>query len=249
MTHRTTIAYLIICLTACGQLGCARLRARDSSYETVKVSPNHDTAKASTLNSEAVQLIRKGKLDEAEHKLKDALVADIDFGPAHNSLGYIYFRKKQYYLAAWEYEFAIQSMGHLASPHANLGMVYEEVDRLDDAINEYSTAFELAPKDPFVIGNLARALMKRDESDPMLPQLLREIMLYDTRVSWKKWAKEKLQVGKYHESDGFPERPSIIDSDYEPLPPTPEELLPFSAPVKASYQQPTSRPQRLPSPM
>ena len=38
-----------------------------------------------------------------------------------------------YYLAAWEFEFALKISPSTAEYHNNLGLVYEAADRLDDA--------------------------------------------------------------------------------------------------------------------
>ncbi|MCA9214544.1 MAG: tetratricopeptide repeat protein [Planctomycetales bacterium] len=237
--------------------GCAKFANRKpTNYETVKATPNRDTSKAKLLNAEALELLDVGNTAKAEAKLKEALVADVDFGPAHNTLGYIYYRSKRYYLAAWEFQHAIKTMGHLARPHYNLGMVYEAVDRLDDAIASYSTAYEIAPEDPLVIGNLARATMKRNEHDPLLAHLMEELLLHDTRNDWRIWAREKLHTGKLPTNKSWEtiestDEPNPQGEHYEELPPNPT-FLPLSEPaidIQASFEQAEARrlPRRLPA--
>jgi hypothetical protein len=37
-------------------------------------------------------------------------------GPAHNNLGIVYYRRKKYYLAAWEFQYAARLMAY-HGPH------------------------------------------------------------------------------------------------------------------------------------
>ena len=46
-------------------------------------------------------------MEKAEKLLKQALTADIGYGPAHNNLGKVYYHRQNFYLAAWEFEYAI----------------------------------------------------------------------------------------------------------------------------------------------
>lgn len=126
--------------------------------------------------------------------MQKSLLADVTYGPAHNNLGKIYYGQRNFYLAAWEFEYANKLMPHRAECQNNLGLVYEAVGKLDEAIDSYSIAYAADPKNPVVIGNLARARVRRGDDDPVVAQLLADLKLYDSRPEWVAWASERLAV-------------------------------------------------------
>lgn len=173
--------------------GCAG-SGHKAVYETVRVAPNRDTAKARKENSLAVELLRNREYDEAEKILKDALASDVTFGAAHNNLGKIYYLQSKFYLAAWEFQYAIKLMPHHPEPRNNLGLVLEAVGRLDEAADIYNEALYLQPDNPQIIGNLARTRIRRGDKDDDLRQLLSDLIMRDTRPEWITWAREKLAL-------------------------------------------------------
>jgi hypothetical protein len=50
----------------------------------------------------------------------------------------------------------------------------------------------LSPDNPQVIGNLARARVARGDRDEPTKQLLEELVLKDSRATWRGWAAEQL---------------------------------------------------------
>ena len=144
------------------------------------------------------------------------------YGPAHNNLGRIYYEQGKYYLAAWEFEYAIQDKCPTGpSPTTTLGMVYEAVDRIDQAIEQYQKAHRMAPQNPEFLGNLARATLKKDEHSPDARDLLSDLLVYDSRPNWTRWARETLAVGK--------------------LPPATKAPEPIATPAPESTIQPVSQ--------
>ena len=139
-----------------------------------------------------LDLIEDERYDAAEKKLKEALTADITFGPAHNNLGLVYYKQKQLYKAAWEFEYAAKLMPRSPEPKNNLGLILEKVGKLDDAVDQFEAAVKIEPDNPHVIGNLARARVRRGSQDEKTRDLLRQIVLKDDRPSWIRWAKDKL---------------------------------------------------------
>ena len=79
-------------------------------------------------------------------------------------------------------------------PHYNLGMVFEESGRLEEAVEQYEQAYALEPLVPAFIGNLARARLKRGEPCDCVAHLLRELVLLDTRPDWIEWAEDELAL-------------------------------------------------------
>lgn len=173
--------------------GCASPGHTDV-YETVRAAPNRDTSKARMKNHHAVELILCHEYDEAENVLKEALAADVTFGAAHNNLGKIYYHQSKYYLAAWEFQYAIKLMPHHPEPRNNLGLVLEEVGRLDEAVVIYNEALNLQPDNPQIIGNLARTRIRRGDKNDGLRQLLSDLIMRDTRPEWVTWARDKLTL-------------------------------------------------------
>ena len=168
--------------------------ASGGTYETRPDFRRANTDKARALNDRAVEHLRANELEQAETLLKQALTADVMFGPAHNSLGKVYFETGRFYLAAWEFEYASKLMPHQPEPRNNLGLVFETVDRLDRAVEHYRAALELGPDHPEILGNLARAQLVRGDHTSELREQLKDIVLKDARPEWRAWAREKLAL-------------------------------------------------------
>jgi len=140
----------------------------------------------------AFQLIAEGKYSTAEPVLKEAIVYDPMYGPAHNDLGLVYFRLNRLYDAAWEFEDAAKLMPRQPEPQNNLGLVLEQAEQLKEALAAYSKAYELEPSNPEYIGNLARAHVRLGDKDDETRKLLQELVLRDTRPDWSDWARANL---------------------------------------------------------
>lgn len=163
-------------------------------YQTVAPGISGNTDKARELNTQAMTLILESRYDEAEELLKDALTADVTFGPAHNNLGRVYYEKNQFYTAAWEFEYAAKLLPHHAEPRNNLGLVFEAVGDYDEAVGHYEEALLIEPNNPELIGNLVRTRLNRGDRDSEVRRLLEEMMLKDTRPRWTEWAQDKLRM-------------------------------------------------------
>jgi len=181
--------------------GCSTFRKKaDIGYETVASSPGHDTELAIKEHDKALKILQKASkskpsdsdLAKAENHLQRALTADANFGPAHNTLGTVYFMQRKLYLAAWEYQYALKLMPERAEPLSNLGLVYENASNLQQAIMYYELSYEIDPQNPHIIGNLARALIRSGESSDRINALLQDLLMYDLRSEWVAWAKEIL---------------------------------------------------------
>lgn len=178
-----------------GATGCqSPADDRGSGYETVAGESLHDTDAARQHNVRGLEALQRNDLDLAEQAFKQALEADVMFGPAHNNLGKVYFAREHYYKAAWEYQYAIKLMPYHPEPKYNLGLVYETVGKLDEAVNLYNEARGLEPDNPILIGNVARARIKRGDKGSDMRDLLSELIMKDTREDWLAWAREKLAL-------------------------------------------------------
>jgi Flp pilus assembly protein TadD len=161
-------------------------------YNTIGTDPNRDTLAATQHNAEGLRLIEAECFDQAEEQLKLALDADLFYGPAHNNLGTVYLHNKDFYRAAWEFQYAAKLMPGKSEPLYNLGMVFEQIGDLDKAAARYTKAQELAPETIEIAANLARVYRRQDRRDDETRQLLRRIVMQDTREQWRQWAHEQL---------------------------------------------------------
>ena len=73
----------------------------------------------------------------------------------------------------------------------NLGLVYEKAHQLDQAVEWYQKAIEMDPDAPEILGNLARARLRRGDSDHELKKLLEGLAVKDPRPEWSRWAEEQ----------------------------------------------------------
>ncbi|MBN1941695.1 MAG: tetratricopeptide repeat protein [Phycisphaerae bacterium] len=189
--------FIYILLTGMASLffsGCGSQHAAGpgAGYETLSDPPNRDTSLARAHNAAALQQLHDDNLDGAEKQLKEALAADMFYGPAHNNLGTVYFKQNKYYLAAWEFQYAVKLMPGQVEPLNNLGLVFEKVGRLNDAEEWYDKALSLKPESAEVIGNLARIRIRSNRKDKTTRELLTQIIMKDKRPQWVSWAREQL---------------------------------------------------------
>jgi Tfp pilus assembly protein PilF len=249
----------------CGATGCSQLtRQPQIDYRTVDADANHDTEAARRKNARALKILEHphngglGHIGRAEKTLQEALAADVTYGPAHNNLGKVYFRQQKYYLAAWEFEYAMKLMPHRSEPMNNLGMVYEEVGKFDKAMEMYAIAYSIDPQNPEIIGNLARCSMRQGDSVDQVKPLLEDLVMLDYRPEWVNWAREQLVFSQVKEaSDTDPlllepgaGRPSEEGPEVLPRPSELQEgmeLDPYSQTrLGADFQPPSANLRRLP---
>lgn len=196
MTRFTTFKIAALCLsvllTACGSP--SKTRQSSDGYRTIPTEIGRDTDKAKSLTAEAVTAMNEGRTKDAEQLLRDALTADVMFGPAHNNLGQLYYTQQRYYEAAWEFQYAIRLMPHQPIPRNNLGLVFEATGQLDQAAEQYSLAVAEEPDNPELLGNLARTRIRRGDTGEEVRDLLRQIVMKDSRSEWREWAERQLNL-------------------------------------------------------
>lgn len=207
--------------------GCARFHNPTGGikYETVTEGIYRNTETAERKHEHALKKLNHGRVDEAERLVREALIADKTFGPAHNTLGQIYFDQGKYYLAAWEFDHATRQMPGRGEPFNNLGLVYEQAGQLDAAVDYYAMALELGEAPEF-LGNYVRCRIRRGDRTSDLRELLDRMVLIDPREEWRDWASGQLVLGNI-------EKPLIFelgDGLDEEIPLEPEEQFPLQLP-------------------
>ncbi|MCA9065165.1 MAG: tetratricopeptide repeat protein, partial [Planctomycetaceae bacterium] len=182
----------ILCSTG---TGCALMERKGrQNYETVSAVPQRNIEEARKLNGESLEAISNGDWDEARQKAEESLIADVDYAPAHNTLGHIHYCQQHYYLAAWEFEFAIRLQPEVAEYHNNLGLVFEAAQRTAQAIEQYQLAVDLSPDNYQFLSNLTRSRIRSGERSPHSRHLLEEVVFRDPRSEWRDWAQTQLKT-------------------------------------------------------
>lgn len=149
-----------------------------------------DAARAERLTREAADVIERHP-DKAEKLLREALTADLYHGPAHNNLGVLYLGQGKLYEAATEFEWARRLMPGHPDPRVNLAMTLERAGRVDDAIESYGSALDVAPEHLPAIQGLARLHLRAGRSDERLGGWLSDIALRGDE-QWRQWARVEM---------------------------------------------------------
>ncbi len=221
------IVFGLVCLLG----GCARFRTNpQASYQTIKASPTRNTKVARRKHHRALAALDVGDTAVAMQLLNESLLADKDFGPAHNTLGKLYYDQRKFYLAAWEFEYASELMPSRAEPLNNIGLVMESVGRLDDAIAYYQQAFELDSENAQYLGNLLRAKIRSGTDPSMITEELKMLILLDPRPQWSDWAKSLLVKSEIN--GGMPHEYTIPGIPGNAVAPEEMQLEPRKVPEK-----------------
>jgi len=235
-------APLAVCVVLIGS-GCHLFDESMGTYETIAVSQHHDTSTAIRKNERAIKRLEHGDLVKAEELLQEALVADVSYAPAHNNLGHVLFVQGKYYLAAWEFEYAVKLMPNSGEPLNNLGLIYETVGRYDEAVEMYESAIAIQPENQEYASNLTRLRVRRGEITPEAVQALQEVVYKDDRPEWKDWAGEHLHTKYLSMKDlAVPVDASEDTLSEQWIPDTSEPLLPKGS-------APTTNPDSMPVPV
>jgi len=110
---------------------------------------------------QATELHRAGRLQDAERIYRRILAVDPNVPDALQLLGILLSQLGQHEAAVDLIRKAIALDPGAAIYHGNLGLALHKLDRLDDAIASFQTAFSLGSADPNVLTNFADTLRKR----------------------------------------------------------------------------------------
>jgi Flp pilus assembly protein TadD len=130
----------------------------------------------------------------AERLLREALAADVFFGPAHNNLGVVFLKQGKRYEAANEFEWAKKLMPAHPDPRVNLAMTLEEAGRLDDAIASYTAALEVYPGYLPAVQGAARLAVRSRTDHQHLAEWLQAIAEQSQDPTWRSWAEKQVAL-------------------------------------------------------
>lgn len=171
---------------------CAPQSASHSPYATPSESAR-STVEAERLTRDAAAAADAGDDAAAERLLREALAADLYYGPAHNNLGALYLRAKppKLYEAATEFEWACKLMPGNPDSRFNRGMAMELAGRRDDALAAYESALDVAGEFMPALQGLT-SLEIRLGRPPSRKGALEAIALGGSDEQWRHWAKTQL---------------------------------------------------------
>ncbi len=168
--------------------GCGSTPSSTSPYASQgAASVVRDTAAAERLTRQGAGLIETDPT-RAEALLREALIADLYHGPAHNNLGVLYLNAGRLYEAAGEFEWARKSMPGHPEPRMNLAMTLERAGRFTEALAAYDAALEAYPEHLESMQGKARLQVRHGLTDDATPGLLHAIALRGD-PAWSDWAR------------------------------------------------------------
>ncbi|MEM1185649.1 MAG: hypothetical protein AAGI53_11710 [Planctomycetota bacterium] len=188
MDERTIPRFIFAAMLAAIILpACTSVRA---PYQP-RTGESQDTTTARNLNSQAADIMESAP-DQAEALLRDALTADVYFGPAHNNLGVLLMQRGELYGAANEFEWARRLLPGHPDPRLNLGMTLELAGKTADAMDAYRSALEVYPGYLPAIMALTRAELRTRHTTDDTKSRLEDIALRSMDPTWSQWAEVQL---------------------------------------------------------
>ncbi|MFK8115059.1 MAG: tetratricopeptide repeat protein [Rubripirellula sp.] len=194
-------------LVAAGMVGCAALTTTNDAI--IRVQARQDPAKAGRLTLQGVKAMQGGNIDRAVARFTSAVNADPNYGPAHNNLGLLHYEQGNLYQAVLAFETAMDLMPSDPIVYYNLGLTLESAGRTDEALDLYWQAVEMEPSNPNFLGNLVRLRVRLGDEGPDMITQLQDLILIETRPSWRQWADEKLSIAMNPALDRGPETPDF----------------------------------------
>ncbi len=162
--------------------GCGPTTQPRTSDENAVRNPQ----RAAELTHQSAPLIGEDPV-EALRLLRQALDADLYYGPAHNNLGIVYLNDGKLYKAAEEFDWARRLMPGHPDPRINLGIALERGGKIDEALDAYASAIEVYPNHLPAMEALTRLQLRSGQADEGTRAMLSEIA-YRGAAEWKQWA-------------------------------------------------------------
>lgn len=191
MNHRSVLLHVVLLATFVALApGCQSTGSRSPYAQNDSIARN--PTRAHELTQQALGFMADD-LRRAEQILRDALVADLYHGPAHNNLGVIHLGRGELYEAASEFEWARKLMPGHPDPRLNLGLALERAGKIDDALNAYAAALDTMPGHLPSIQALARAQLRHNRQDDRTREML-EMIAFRSSEQWRRWARTQLAI-------------------------------------------------------
>lgn len=205
------VAFLTITLpTGCTTLTDATLPWSLTATEQNAAATN--TARAKRLTTKAVHWIGEDQFALAAESLSAAIQADPGYGPAHNTLGLMHYTRENFFQAILAFEQAVAVMPENGDASYNLALALEAAGRIDEARVIYQQLVDQYPANPNYLGNLVRMRVRLGQLEPPTEEMLRDLVVIETRPKWRAWADRLLALDLNPLLDRGPPVPDF-DSD------------------------------------
>ena len=110
------------------------------------------------------QLVKTGKLDEAQAMLTKAVKDNPSFALGHLMLGNTFFRQRRFKDALGEYQKALQGNPNLAPAPLMMGMVYRLMQEPKNALEHYDVALDIDPD--LVLAHVEKGRVQLSQNEP-----------------------------------------------------------------------------------
>ncbi|MEN8211971.1 MAG: tetratricopeptide repeat protein [Thermodesulfobacteriota bacterium] len=110
-----------------------------------------------------VALLGANKLKEAQKQFQQVLQKKPDFAPAHEGMGRVNFKSRQYHIAKADFKKAVGLDPVLWRSYNYLGNLYDLDKEYDLAVRNYKTAITIRPDKGFLYNNLGVSLYMADK--------------------------------------------------------------------------------------
>jgi type IV pilus biogenesis/stability protein PilW len=110
--------------------------------------------------SDAIGLLREGRIDEAISAFQLIIKADPEHVSAHVNLARAYLEANDYEQAGITIRIATELEPENSDAHHVHGRVYQSTGRIDDAITAYQRSIEMNPNNAFSLNNLGYAYIQ-----------------------------------------------------------------------------------------
>ena len=144
----------------------------------------------------ALQYHQSGQLDAAAEIYREVLADEPQNADARHLLGLVALQSGNYELAADQILRAIRLKSGVAVFHSNLGVAYQSLKKLDEAIACFRRAIKLAPNHAEAHNNLANALREQGKVPEAIASWRRAVALKPNYVdAWSNLAVALRQLG------------------------------------------------------
>ncbi len=136
---------------------------------------------------EGVQAEKVGQLDAAEKAFLRVLRQGGDVAFVHNNLGIVYQQRRDHLRAIAQFREAVRLDADYAAPRVLLGASLLALGKVGEATRELETAVKLAPREPLVHLELARAYARAGNPAGMVDQYyaLRQLSPQDPEYAYQ----------------------------------------------------------------
>jgi len=187
------LAFVLPCLHACMSLRVG--------FIAQKTLANGD---AKTLNSEAHELIGKGKYAEAIEKARQATEIDPNFGEAYKNLALAYCDSGQPEAGMDPAQHAVKLVPNLDKAHHVMGKIFLKLGRFEDATREFQQAIKINPQYAKAYFLLGCTYDQMNDIDRAKPAFEEAIKLDPSELEYQTWRDSLKIYGDVAKSGSLP---------------------------------------------